>query len=84
MASVIISFLQFNYENDRKEELSMTDSTYKMIQQLNEIDFMDNSEKMKKQMIKIIEKVQQEAFMEGYKYAITILEDGIVKKEKTD
>ena len=31
-----------------------------------------------------IEKVKEEAFLEGYQYAIKILSDGLVKKEKTD
>ena len=30
----------------------------------------------------LLEKVRQEAFMEGYKYAIQVLEEGLVQKEK--
>ena len=30
----------------------------------------------------MLERVQQEAFMEGYRYAIKVLEDSIVDKEK--
>lgn len=31
-----------------------------------------------------IEKAREEAFLEGYKYAIKILTEGLVKKEKTE
>lgn len=33
-------------------------------------------------MEKIIEEVQQKAFMEGYIYAIRVLQDGMPKKKK--
>ena len=37
----------------------------------------------KKEMENLIEKIQQEAFMEGFHYAIEILESCIIDKEKT-
>ena len=54
------------------------------MKRLEEINWRDNSEIIKNQILEIIENVEKEAFIEGYKYAITILENGIVKKEKTD
>ncbi len=31
-----------------------------------------------------IESIRQEAFLEGYKYAIRVLEEGLVKKTKVE
>ena len=31
-----------------------------------------------------VEKLKEEAFLEGYQYAIKVLKDGLVKKEKTE
>lgn len=31
---------------------------------------------------KMIEKIQRQAFLEGYQYAIQILEEGLVKEKK--
>lgn len=31
-----------------------------------------------------VERIQQEAFLEGYKYAIKVLEEGLVKQTKEE
>ena len=36
----------------------------------------------KGKMNEMLERIRQEAFMEGYRYAIKVLEDSIVDKEK--
>ena len=46
-------------------------------------DMKENIKKEEKQSL-YIEKVKQEAFLEGYQYAIKVLSDGLVKKEKTE
>lgn len=51
---------------------------------LEDINWKDSSETIKEQILEIIETVEKEAFMEGYKYAITVLENGIIKKEETN
>lgn len=46
-------------------------------------DMKEDIKKEEKQSL-YIEKVKEEAFLEGYQYAIKVLSDGLVKKEKTD
>ena len=43
----------------------------------------DEIKKEEKQTL-YIEKVKEEAFLEGYQYAIKVLKDGLIKKEKTE
>lgn len=35
-----------------------------------------------KDIMETIDQIQQEAFMEGYRYAIEVLKEGMVKKEE--
>lgn len=36
----------------------------------------------KEEFLEAIDQIQQEAFMEGYRYAIKVLKEGMVKKEE--
>lgn len=52
------------------------------LKEVNEIIGREKGDAFLKKYINAMEQKQKEGFMEGYKYAIRVLEDGLVKKQE--
>lgn len=52
------------------------------IDRLNQLVPKEHREKVKELITAIIETAQEEAFLDGYRYAIAVLHDGLIKKNQ--
>lgn len=50
------------------------------IERLNQFVPKEYQEEVKEQITAILETVQEEAFLDGYRYAVAVLNDGLIKK----
>lgn len=62
----------------------MDDKSKEQIEKCIVQNYDKNLDKFKLIIIELVEEIQSQAFMEGYMYAIKILEDGLIVKEKTN
>lgn len=50
------------------------------IERLDQFVPKEYQEEVKEEITAILETVQEEAFLDGYRYAVAILNDGLIKK----
>lgn len=50
------------------------------IERLNQFVPKEYQEEVKEEITAILETVQEEAFLDGYRYAVAVLNDGLIKK----
>lgn len=50
------------------------------LERLNQFVPKEYQEEVKEEITAILETVQEEAFLDGYRYAVAILNDGLIKK----
>ncbi|MCI8582840.1 MAG: hypothetical protein HFH13_06895 [Dorea sp.] len=50
------------------------------IERLNQFVPKEYQDEVREQIIAILETVQEEAFLDGYRYAVAVLNDGLIKK----
>lgn len=50
------------------------------LERLNQFVPKEYQEEVKEEITDILETVQEEAFLDGYRYAVAILNDGLIKK----
>lgn len=50
------------------------------IERLNQFVPKEYQDEVREQITAILETVQEEAFLDGYRYAVAILNDGLIKK----
>lgn len=61
-------------EENVKEEME------NRIERLNQFVPKEYQDEVREQIIAILETVQEEAFLDGYRYAVAVLNDGLIKK----
>lgn len=60
--------------------INMKETDIQYIEEMRKIIVREKGDFFWKKMVGVIEESQRENFLEGYKYAISLLEDGLVNR----